>query len=185
MRSTSDSAQHSKPVADADERRGETFLRRWSRRKQKARAQSVPAPANEPVPAPPAPAPQKVLTDADMPPIDSLTGDSDFSVFMSPGVSETLRRLALRKLWSLPEFNERCPLDSEWYDCRNLEPLGNVVTHEMREALEREAQKLKDAAVSALRDETERAPGDETPGNADEPTSASETARAGNGEGNA
>jgi hypothetical protein len=172
MRSAADSSHNPKPLAEADERRDETFLRRWSRRKQEARAQSVPAPANEAVPAPPAPA------------IDSLTADSDFSVFMSPGVSETLRRLALRKLWSLPEFNERCPLDSEWYDCRNLEPLGNVVTHEMREALEREAQKLKDAAVSALRDETRVAPDEKAPppGNAGEPTSASETARDENAE---
>ncbi len=37
----------------------------------------------------------------DLPPIESLDKDSDFSVFMTQGVPEELRRLALRKLWRL------------------------------------------------------------------------------------
>ena len=39
------------------------------------------------------------LTDADMPPIETLTEDSDYTGFMSPEVSEELRKLALRKLF--------------------------------------------------------------------------------------
>ena len=38
-------------------------------------------------------------TDADMPPLESLSADSDFTGFLSPKVSESLRRAALRKLF--------------------------------------------------------------------------------------
>lgn len=124
----------------------EGFLRRWSRRKQVAQR---PAPDVAEHDAAPAAAP---LTDANMPPIESLTEDSDYSVFMSPGVSEELRGAALRRLFRSPRFNERCPLDSEYYDCHGFTPLGSIVTHEMREELEREAAKLKEQARSALLD---------------------------------
>ena len=120
----------------------EGFLRRWSRRKQAVQTAG-------PVPVPRQPAP---LTDADMPPIESLTEDSDYSLFLSPGVSEELRGAALRRLFHSPRFNERCPLDSEYYDCHGFTPLGSVVTHEMREELEREAAKLKEKARGALLD---------------------------------
>lgn len=79
------------------------FLKRWSRLKQaehaKARrhdtVRTAEAPSQEPAPAGEADDPLK-----DLPPLDSLTGDSDFSVFMRPGVPEELRKAALRKLWT-------------------------------------------------------------------------------------
>lgn len=141
------------PVREAEGERDEAFLRRWSRRKHAARAEEPAAtPARAERVEPPQP-PEKILTDADMPPIESLNEQSDFSMFLSSGVSEALRRQALRKLFTLPSVNQRCPLDSEWYDCRNTEALGNIITHDMREEMAREAQKLKDAALSALSEE--------------------------------
>lgn len=120
----------------------ENFLRRWSRRKHEAEVGEGPGAPPAPAPvaeqeSPPAP----VLTDADMPPIESLTPDSDFSGFMSPGVSEALRQQALRVLFRSPALNIRCPLDSEYYDCANMTPLGSIITHEMRDEMEREARK--------------------------------------------
>jgi len=44
------------------------------------------------------------LTDADMPPIESLDEDSDYAQFLSPQVGTGLRRRALRKLFRLPRF---------------------------------------------------------------------------------
>jgi hypothetical protein len=132
------------PVPSAEsEQGGEDFLHRWSRRKHEAGEPGVPeAPATAtPEPSAPAPAPVKVLTDADMPPVDSLGADSDYSPFMSPGVSDELRQKALRKLFTLPDFSQRDPLDGEYYDCHGYLPLGDVITHEMREEMEREAQK--------------------------------------------
>ncbi len=132
----------------------EGFVARWSRRKQAARSDEkvLQEPSPNVAEGVVAPTPPPALTDKDMPPIEGLTEESDFTGFLSPGVSEDLRRRALYKLFHLPEFNTRCPLDSEYYDCHGYEPLGDIVTHEMREALEREAEKLKRAARDALLD---------------------------------
>lgn len=118
------------------------FLSRWSWRKHEARAGATPVEPVTSIPEAPS-APAKVLTDADMPPIESLNADSDYSGFMSPGVSEDVRKRALRKLFTLPGIGERDALDGEYYDCHGFEPLGDVITHEMREEMEREAQNAK------------------------------------------
>jgi len=85
---------HRTPGPEREERRAdEAFLERWSRRKQASRdppATAEPAPAA----APP--------RDADLPPVDSLDAGSDVSGFLSPEVSESLRRAALRRVFSLP-----------------------------------------------------------------------------------
>lgn len=86
------------------------FAARWSRRKREAGvadepvlqadrdtaevAALTPADGDLAEPAQQDPPP-------DLPEIDSLTSDSDFSQFMQDGVPEELRRLALRKLWRL------------------------------------------------------------------------------------
>ena len=140
-----------RPAPRPEDAREETFARRWSRRKQEARAQQAAVAREAPPPTESAPvAPAKVLTDVDMPALESLGQDSDFSVFMSSGVSEALRRQALRKLFLLPGIGERYQLESEYYDCHGFEPLGNIVTHEMREEIERAARELKDTATALL-----------------------------------
>ncbi|MCH7880797.1 MAG: DUF3306 domain-containing protein, partial [Proteobacteria bacterium] len=95
----------------------EGLLARWSRRKQQSTLESQqddPGPelqtqelANQEINqingAEPGSADEleevPVLTDADMPPVDTLTEESDFSGFMSSGVSDELRNRALRKLF--------------------------------------------------------------------------------------
>lgn len=95
-------------------------LRRWARRKaevKQERGGAAPVIEDE-TGKPPAPAgpddsgaggeaaAEKALADLDLPDIESLTADSDFSVFMKQGVPPALRRLALDKLWaSDPVFN--------------------------------------------------------------------------------
>lgn len=149
----------------------QNFVARWSKRKHAARtAQEAPPPADQPIAEVPA-APVPVLTDKDMPPIESLTADSDYSGFFSPGVSEELRRLALRKLFHMPEFNTRCPLDSEYYDCTKLTDLGSIITHDMREQWEREAKEL---AAKALDKTLTNEPG----GAQDPPVAQTETVAA-------
>lgn len=52
-----------------------------------------------------------------LPTIESLTVDSDFTVFMQPGVDTALRTAALRKLWRLnPVFSRSDGLDSDAED---------------------------------------------------------------------
>ena len=134
-----------KPVSHSKD-----FLDRWSRRKlADHRGESL----DETVPAPPAAdrvrqdaatvanaEPAQQLTDADMPPLDSLDADSDFSPFMSPGVSEQLRTLALRKLFHLPAFNVTDGLNDYDEDYTRFAGLGNVVTQEMKRMLKRELE---------------------------------------------
>ena len=128
----------------------ESTLSRWSRRKIEARqAEAQPTAADETAPAadPPEVAAEEekpVLTDADMPDIDTLTEDSDFSPFMSAGVSDELRNLALRKLFRAPVFNIRDGLDEYDDDFTQFEKLGSIITSDMKHRLEMEQQKLRE-----------------------------------------
>ncbi len=92
---------------------------------------------------------EKVFTDEDMPPIDSLTDDSDFSIFMSPGVSDTLRNLALRKLFSGASFNIRDGLDDYDDDFRTFAGLGDLVTCDMKHQMEMEDDRKQEEAEAA------------------------------------
>jgi len=80
------------------------------------------------------------LTDDDMPPIESLNADSDYSGFMSPKVSETLRRQALNKLFHLPHYNITDGLNDYDEDYTSFTKLGNIITHEMKRMMELEEQ---------------------------------------------
>jgi len=138
---------------------GDGFLSRWSKRKLAARsgdpAPSGPEPvAPEPEPAAGPPEEERELTDADMPPIESLTADSDYSGFFSPKVSEELRQLALRKLFHLPGVNVTDGLDDYAEDYTRFTKLGEVVTHEMRRMLEREKERAPTQEVGPMSDDT-------------------------------
>ncbi len=91
--------------------------------------------------------PEPVLTDADMPDIDTLHEDSDFTPFMSPGVSDKLRNLALKKMFHAPVFNIRDGLDEYDDDYTSFEPLGDIVTCDMKHQMELEAQKQLEAEM--------------------------------------
>lgn len=93
--------------------------------------ESVPA-AGSAAPAP---------TPADLPSIESLDEDSDYSPFLSPQVSTGLRRRALRKLFGLPRFQGSDGLDDYDEDYRRFTALGDTITHEMRRMLETEVRR--------------------------------------------
>lgn len=108
---------------------GEGFLRRWSRRKSSQPKREAPERDSEALVTlteaveeaqmelpPEAPVrgrmittapgetekpaePEEEIDEKDLPDIDSLDADSDFTPFMKKGVSEQLQRRALRKLW--------------------------------------------------------------------------------------
>jgi Protein of unknown function (DUF3306) len=88
----------------------EGFLRRWSRRKIEARTTAAPTedPSDDPAERAPAAPPQAPQPDAEAPPpiepedlpdVESLDANSDYTVFMRPGVPPEIRKQALRKLW--------------------------------------------------------------------------------------
>ena len=141
----------------------ESVLRRWSRRKQEAvqttsvvdedesketqaSLDTTTSTETETVP---------VLTDADMPPIESLDESSDFSGFMSEGVSDELRNLALRKLFRAPAFNIRDGLDEYDEDYTFFEKLGDVVTCDMKHHIEMKEQREREALALDAEQEAE------------------------------
>lgn len=144
-----------------------SFVQRWSWRKRGA--EQPPAPAAEPAPpAPPDETATRELTDADMPPLESLDENADYSGFFSPKVSAELRRVALRKLFHAPRFNITDGLDDYAEDFTAYQALGEVVTHEMKRMLEREAKRL--AAQSTDTDDANPDTPDGPPLTATEPS---------------
>ena len=142
-------------------------LSRWSRRKQQTTEQTLEedlamqlaaqepgevdlsaAVAGQDVQE--AEASEAVLTDADMPAIESLSEDSNFSQFMSSGVTDELRNLALRKMFKAPFFNIRDGLDEYDEDFTTFEKLGDIVTCDMRHQIEVEAKKKLEAEAKEI-----------------------------------
>ncbi|HWJ07575.1 MAG TPA: DUF3306 domain-containing protein [Steroidobacteraceae bacterium] len=158
------------PRNAGDDEGHESFLSRWSRRKTEARRE--PAPAVEPtpaaVPASREPLPAAVPASSAMaaqvaaaapasepppvvplPDLATLGEDSDYSAFLSPGVDASLRRLALRKLFSSPKFNVFDGLDTYRDDYTSFPALGDVVTADMRHQIERLAAKAAELTEPA------------------------------------
>jgi len=160
-------------------------LSRWSRRKLQAeeasrreevtRAQEPAESANELVEK--AENNEPVPTDADMPPIESLDENSDFSGFMSSGVSDKLRNLALRKMFQAPSFNIRDGLDEYDEDYTSFEKLGDIVTCDMKHQIEMlELKKKQEAEKQAEIDRVEEgAVADVEPDEAPEVSNLEET----------
>ena len=112
-------------------------LSRWSRRKHEAArtAQQDAAPANVPAPegaaavvpagasAPAAAAAPPDAAPAPLPPVDSLTPDSDFAPFVQPKVDEATKRAALKKLFADPRFNVMDGLDVYVDDYTQPDPM--------------------------------------------------------------
>jgi hypothetical protein len=99
-------------MADGDDK-AEGFAGRWSRLKAESRAVGAPAPEIErEAPAVVPAGEEETLLPArqadaieekppELPPLETLTRDSDFSLFMRPDVGADIRTQALRKLWTL------------------------------------------------------------------------------------
>ncbi len=131
-----------------------SFLSRWSRRKalrQEELDDATLGRTEETVIEAVDSAEQKpsLPTDEDMPPIETLREDDNYGDFLSPKVSEKLRKVALRKLFHGAGFNIRDGLDDYDEDFTFFEPLGDIVTADMRhreEMLERKAREVAEAA---------------------------------------
>lgn len=85
------------------------------------------------------------LTDADMPPIESLDERSDLSMFFSSKVSAELRRRALRKVFLGAAFNRVDGLDDYAEDFTAFAPLGDILTSDLKRQMEMARKRLADA----------------------------------------
>jgi len=119
-------------------------LRRWSQRKfEAAREKNAPVTAANPVAAPataPAPAPASVdvaqtvpapASATTLPPVESLTIDSDFTPFFQPKVGEALKRQALKQLFRDPQFNVMDGLDVYVGDYSQPDPISPDIVKQM------------------------------------------------------
>lgn len=105
-----------------------SFVARWSQRKEAARERDAASPANDARPG-----------DADspppaLPPIETLTKDSDFRPFFHPKVDAKLRQAALRKLFSDPHFNIMDGLDTYIDDYSVSEPIPAAMLAQLQQA---------------------------------------------------
>lgn len=127
-----------------EEKDGEGFLSRWSRRKQGE--QKAPAAAAEPVrpdAAAAGAAPASVADErakaggaeepvdlARLPRIEDIGADTDITSFLKKGVPEDLRRLALRKVWTtdpmIRDFIEMAENQYNWNDPDSIPGFGRI-----------------------------------------------------------
>ncbi len=107
------------------------------------------------------------LTDEDMPPLKTLTEESDYTGFLSPKVSDELRKLALRKLFHGSKFNICDGLDDYDEDFTKFAKLGDVITAEMRHRAELEALKKLQQQEETISQVVESAPASEAPEDVD------------------
>lgn len=127
-----------RPVQERNEEE-ESFLSRWSRCKlESGRQDELQPPAAQQQEAE-----EEPPCDEDMPPLESLDEESDYRGFLSPNVSESLRRLALRRLFHSPQFNVCDGLDDYAEDFTCFTPLGELVTAEMRRRMGNAVENLE------------------------------------------
>lgn len=149
------------PDSTVEQRSG--FYRRWCERKQASRQPLVER--EEAVDE------QLQPGDEDMPPLESLDEHADYSGFLSPRVSEALRRLALRKLFHSAPYNICDGLDDYAEDFTAFEKLGDVMTAELRHRPEQEARREPEQEArseqvheeAAAEDQAQEGDGDESP----------------------
>jgi hypothetical protein len=166
------------PPGRAGEQAGdEPFLSRWARLKRASREHppETPPPPAAPAAAEPAGeqaveagrgAPAEVPAQepaVELPPLESLTEESDFGPFMQVGVDPEMRRQALRKMFRNPKYAVVDPLDPYRADFAAFTPLGDIVTAEMRfhaerllrEQLEKAAEGVEAGAPEAGQEDAE------------------------------
>jgi hypothetical protein len=161
---------------------GESFLSRWGRRKREARAVPPPAetaPADEsaaeaesaaPLETEPALSPEEV---AALPPVETLTAESDFAAFLRKGVPEGLRLAALRRMWVLdPAIRDFVGDARDYsYDWNNIDSIpgfgsltpGGDATAAVERAVETARQESSPPAESADERSRDAAQSEEVP----------------------
>lgn len=160
----------------------ESFLGRWSQRKQAARAgQALQEPQSQPViqpvagPAPeatvdpglqqdvgpPQPPPALTLADAQV-----LTPDSNFAPFVARDVTPEVRNAAMKKLFADPHYNQMDRMDVYIDDYSQADPLPESMLRQMASAKflqlfeDEEENADKGTSRTGVSDDANRAPRD-------------------------
>ncbi len=151
----------------SDDRSSESFLGRWSRRKralptareeEDAKTQAALAAERERA-LPQTVAPQPVEPPPDLPSVETLTPDSDYTRFMQPDVPIASRNAAMKKLFSDPHFNVMDGLDIYIDDYTKEDPIPMAMLRDLAQSkmlgLFKEEEE-QEAAQKAAREADER-----------------------------
>lgn len=106
------------------------------------------------------------IKEEDLPPIQSLHEDSEISMFLGEGISENLRRQALRRLFHFGKFNVCDGLDDYDEDYTIFEPLSDLIDVKQQlqrvtskpDAAETEPQMSQDQLTPEIDDNNEQVP---------------------------
>ncbi len=104
----------------------EGFLKRWSRLKAEPAAPEAPAAPLVAAPVPEAPV-NVPVAEAALPTLADaaeLNAESDYSAFVARGVDSAVRRLAMKKLFADPHFNQVDGLDIFMADFNVPDPVS-------------------------------------------------------------
>jgi hypothetical protein len=117
-------------------------LARWSRRKLAAALETAPPAASSPTAASPSPtvaSPTAAVpaSAVELPPVESLTFDSDFTAFLKPGIDPAVKRAALKQLFRDPRFNVMDGLDTYIDDYTKAEPISQDLLARIEEVREK------------------------------------------------
>ena len=168
-------------------------LARWSRRKLEAARDTTPPVATAPAaPAPTVTGAPATPAPIELPPVESLTFDSDFTAFLRPEVDADLKRAALKQLFRDPRFNVMDGLDTYIDDYTKADPIPSDMLAGLLQRFARVAATDETSAVGAGERESADAPVDISPasdgenttdvhqtGEADAPLPAHDEARVG------
>jgi hypothetical protein len=132
--------KHPEPPADSPPETQGPY-RRWSRRKARKQHQAAQPLTESATPGAQVATGEATVAQAELPSLDTLDEDSQLGAFFAEGVSESLRRSALRKIFHLQRYNVCDGLDDYAEDYTHFEPLGEIMTADLRLRLEREQLK--------------------------------------------
>jgi hypothetical protein len=104
----------------------EDFFARWSKKRVETHSttrEDEPLGTSQPESRSPAAVVKEEKSLPTLEDVAQLTPEADFSAFMASGVEETVKRAAMKKLFSDPHFNVMDGLDVYIDDYNNFEPL--------------------------------------------------------------
>ena len=158
----------------------EPFLERWSRLKREQEKPAAPAPVEEGS-APAQAEVGAVPAEPPLPPLESLTPESDFAPFMNPKVAEITRRAALKKLFQDPRYNVVDKFEAYWEDYTKAEGIPPELLEKLVQARRHVFGEPMEQAPQA--GESETPPDAAAPGEGEPPQAAATESRKKNGAG--
>jgi Protein of unknown function (DUF3306) len=126
----------------------EAFLSRWSRLKREAPEKEKKALEEKKA--------EEAQTAPALPPVESLTPQSEFAGFMHPKVEDKLRRVALKKLFSDPHFSTPDPFEpfsGDWTVGETIAPELLAQLNQARTLIFTEPEKKPDDAAPTQEEE--------------------------------